>query len=197
MQRPEYWNHNLAYAPWVAKRLTGCSGVLDVGCGDGTLLAFLDDGTRTLTGIDPDGGCIRRATERCASAEFTCAGFEDYAPGRTFDAILFVASLHHMEMEAALSKAKSLLDPGGKLLVVGLSRPSTVWDWLLEGLRVLPCLLISRAKRMHSSESEQIPVSYALPKLNAVRAAVKSLLPGAKLRQGLYYRYLLEWTKPD
>lgn len=199
MRQPEYWNHNTAYYPWVASRLRGCRSVLDVGCGDGTLLAFLDDGTRILAGLDPDADCIRRASARCASeaVQLRCDGFERFTPEETFDGVVFVASLHHMEQDTALIRAKEMLSPGGKLLVVGLFRPSGAWNWLLEGLRVLPCLVISKLRRMHTSESEAIPVSYALPKLNDVRASAKRLLPGARLRQGLFYRYLLEWTKPE
>ena len=39
-------------------------------------------------------------------------------------------------------------------------------------------------------------VNYALPKMAEVRAMIRRELPGAKLRSGLYYRWLLHWTKP-
>ena len=40
-----------------------------------------------------------------------------------------------------------------------------------------------------------IPTSYELPAMAEVRRMAAEELPGARLRPGLYYRYLLSWTK--
>ena len=197
MQKPTYWNHNAAYYGWISRETAACASVLDVGCGDGALCAYLDDGRKAVTGIDPDEGCIQAAlTRRCENAAFLCADFMTYPFDRTFDAVVFVASLHHMEMRHAVQKAKALLNPGGKLLIVGLAKPSNILDYLIEGLRVLPCAVISRVKHMKTSEEQNIPVSYSFPAMNEVRETARELLTGAKLRYGLYYRYLLKWEAP-
>jgi ubiquinone/menaquinone biosynthesis C-methylase UbiE len=148
--------------------------------------------------MDPAEKCVESAKQRAfrGSVRLESCGLEDLsAPAGSFDAVVFVASLHHMEAEAALRKAARLLNKGGVLLVVGLSRPSGPGDRLLEGLRVLPSWVLSRLHRAQSSEELGIPVSYALPPMGEVRSLVRRLLPGAKLRQGLYYRYLLKWVK--
>ena len=49
-----YWNHNSAYYPWIKKKTADRHHILDVGCGDGFLVRYLDDGTKKITGIDPD-----------------------------------------------------------------------------------------------------------------------------------------------
>ena len=197
MQKPTYWNHNTAYYDWIFRETASCRSILDVGCGDGTLCAYLDDRIRSVTGIDPDAGCIRAAeARRCENADFLCGDFMAHPFACSFDAVVFVASLHHMEMQAAIRKAKSLLLPGGKLLVVGLAKPSSVLDYVLEALRILPCAVISRVKHMKTSEEENIPVSYAFPAMCDVRTVARALLPGAELRSGLYYRYLLKWEAP-
>jgi len=197
MKAPEYWNHNTAYYRWIAERISDCGSVLDVGCGDGALAAALDDGTRAIVGIDPDERCVREARRKHPSPRmaFERCSFEDFAADRSFAAVLFIASLHHMEMAPALIKAKELLSPGGKLLVVGLAKPSTVPDYVVELLRVIPSRAVSALKRMRTSEELGIPASYEFPEMNAVRSAAKELLPGARLRYGLHYRYLLEWVK--
>ncbi len=198
MKRPEYWNHNAAYYPWVRRHLEGKTRLLDVGCGSGALAEYLDEPGRSITGIDPAEKCVESAKQRAfrGSVRLESCGLEDLsAPAGSFDAVVFVASLHHMEAEAALRKAARLLNKGGVLLVVGLSRPSGPGDRLLEGLRVLPSWVLSRLHRAQSSEELGIPVSYALPPMGEVRSLVRRLLPGAKLRQGLYYRYLLKWVK--
>ena len=40
-----------------------------------------------------------------------------------------------------------------------------------------------------------VPVSYALPPMGEVRRLIRRRLPGARLRPGLYYRWLLRWEK--
>ena len=40
-----------------------------------------------------------------------------------------------------------------------------------------------------------IPVSHSLPPMNEVRRIAVQELPGHSIRCGLFYRYLLSWTK--
>ncbi len=198
MEKLPYWNHNAAYYPRLKKRLHGCRRVLDVGCGDGTLARYLREPGRIVTGIDPAGACIARAQAACAGEgglRFVCASFEDYTTEERFDAVLIVASLHHMAAEAALEKAKALLAPGGRLLVLGLAAPSSAADRLRDVCRLLPTRLGSGLHRMRSSEELGLPTSYELPPMAALRGLFRRLLPGAKLRHCLYWRYWLEWER--
>ncbi len=191
-----YWNHNSAYYPWVQKKAASCRTVLDVGCGDGSLALFLDDGTKRIVGIDTDNYCIEKArsVENGDTVEFTCCSFEDFTQNKSFDAIIFVASIHHMDMTKALQKAKSLLTPCGKLLIVGLAKPSTTTDWALEVARVFPSKIVSAFHHMQSSEELNLPTSYDYPRMKEIRSIVKKELPGAKIHLALHYRYLLEWS---
>ena len=121
MKRPEYWNHNAAYYPWVRRHLEGKTRLLDVGCGSGALAEYLDEPERSITGIDPAENCVEQAKQRAyrGSVRLESCGLEDLsAPAGSFDAVVFVASLHHMDPERALGKAVSLLKPGGVLLAV-------------------------------------------------------------------------------
>lgn len=101
-----------------------------------------------------------------------------------------------MDGEAAVRKAKELLKPGGLLLVVGLASPSGPQDWALAALRVLPAWL-GTLGHGGGTTSEQLGLrtTYTVPKMEEVRSLIRRELPGAKLRHGLYYRYLLSWTK--
>lgn len=194
-----YWNHNTAYYAWVRSEVATYTSILDVGCGDGALARYLDTGSNRIVGIDPAQSCIERARALSPGGEgiiFECMSFASYqAPPESLDAILFVASLHHMDAAEALGKAKGLLAPGGKIVVVGLASPARPSDWAIEMLRVIPCRISSAIHRESSSEKLGIPTSYKFPAMSDVRALAKRVLPGARLRQGLYYRYLLTWTK--
>lgn len=191
-------NHNAVYYGWVKKKTENCGSILDAGCGDGALISYLDDGKRKLTGIDIYGPCIEKAENNVhtGNARFICGSFEDFDSERKYDAVIFSASLHHMNMENAIGKARDLLNENGKIVIVGLAKPSKISDYIIEGLRVLPCALLSKILGMKSSEESGIPVSYVLPKMNEVRNMAHTLLPGAEIKQGLFYRYLLTWKKP-
>ncbi len=202
MEQPSFWNHNAAYYPWVRKGLDehGARTILDVGCGEGSLARYLTAPGWRVMGIDPDPAAVAAAREKSGEREdlrFLCLTFEEYeAPPASLDGIVFVASLHHMEERRVIGKAKELLKTGGVLLIVGLASPSGPADWALEALRVLPAGLGTWLHRARSSEELGLSVSYELPKMAEVRDLMRQELPGAKLRSGLYYRYLLRWTKP-
>lgn len=197
-----YWNHNAAYYPRLRRALEGCRRILDVGCGDGSLALFLQEEGRETVGIDPCVSCIEKAKETAArtgaeGVSFLPCSFENYTGGENaFDGVLFAASLHHFDAEKALQKALRLLKPGGMLCIVGCAKPSSVRDHLIEGLRVIPCFLLSRLHAMKSPEQLEIPTSYGFPKTADVRRLLQSCLPGVKVRQGLYYRYLVFYKKP-
>ena len=88
-----------------------------------------------------------------------------------------------------------MLSKNGILIIVGLSKPSNLMDYLIEGMRTIPCMIISKIKKMRSSEDNNIPVSYNVPYLDDVRRIVSEELPRCEIRMGLYYRYLLKWEK--
>lgn len=192
-----YWNHNVAYYTWLKRQVSDCYSILDIGCGDGSLVGFLDDGKKQIIGIDTDEWCIAKAHERNNSpfCQFVCCDFKNYKPDISFDAVIFVASIHHMNMATAIKKAKLLLSPNGVLLIVGLADPSTIKDYIVAGLRFIPSRIVSELKHMRSSEELNIPVSYALPLLNEVREIISNELPHCYFRQGLFHRYLVKWQR--
>ena len=195
MEKPAFWNHNAAYYPWIRKQMdkSAAKSVLDVGCGEGSLARYLASPGREVLGIDP---AMENRGGEGEGVSFRRVSFQELVlPPGSLDGVVFVASLHHMEAEGALRKAKELLKPGGLLLIVGLASPSGPGGWALEALRVLPAWLGTALHRVRSSEALGLDVYYALPKMAEVRALVRRELPGAKLRSGLYYRWLLRWTK--
>lgn len=191
-----YWNHNTAYHPWILRRAAGRASVLDAGCGDGLLLERLSPVCTRVTGIDPDPDAADRARERTAALSNVRVLRDNFLtaslPPASFDLVIFTASLHHMDQEAALRKAKDLLSPGGLLLVVGLAKPEDPVDYLTEALRVIPAAVGSA---LHGERDPGVPVREPEMSLRELRKIVKASLSGAKIRRGLYYRYLLQWHK--
>lgn len=195
--KTSYWNHNSSYYPWVLEKTCGCRRVLDVGCGNGELALMLAVDGHSVTGIDPSDECIAeaRAKTNGEMVQLACASFESFEAEEPFDAVVFVASLHHMDMEKAMVRAKGLLAPGGVIAIVGLASPSSALDRAIELLRIIPSQMSSKMHHMRTSEDLGIPTSYTTPTMAQVREVASRLLPGATIRHGLHWRYLLTWRK--
>lgn len=195
-EHQDYWNHNSAYHPWLVGIASQHRGdVLDVGCGEGLLAQRLAAVSRSVVGIDADPTSVRRAAQRLqpiANASAQLRRFEELESGEaSFDLITFVASLHHLPLRDTLHKARQMLRPAGQLAVVGLSANKSVADWLWAGLSTP----VARVGSLLHRETRDIGVAVAHPDegLGEIRRAVTDVLPGARIRRGVYYRYRLLW----
>jgi len=194
------WNHNYAYNRWVSEKIGKRNRILDVGCGDGTLALYLRTAANDILGIDRSESSIQKANKKnsYSNVSFIRTTFEDFLTNNDrFDAIVFVASIHHMDMVKAIDKAKKLLAKNGVLIIVGLARPASLFDWIVELARIIPSKIISSIKKNTTSEELDIDVSYHLPAMNEVRQICKEKLCGHTLRYGLHYRYLLTWENNE
>jgi SAM-dependent methyltransferase len=204
---PEPWNHNVRYHQVILDAIPpGCAQALDVGCGTGALTRRLRRFVSHVTGVDRDERCIELARAHPGAggidylpADFLASSFE---PG-SLDLITSVASLHHMDAEAALVRMRDLLRPGGVLAVIGLARgisPAGI------GLAV-PAIAGNQLHRAASARDRrgaagraaayQAPVTWPPPlTYRDTRRLASRVLPGARYRRRLYWRYSLVWAKP-
>lgn len=196
-----YWTHNTAYHNWILSHAKSKNQVLDVGCGDGLLVERLSQVCGHVTGIDTHTESVEKAKERLINTVNTSIiniGFEDYdIPANSLDLIVFVASLHHMEQELCIKKAKTLLAPNGKLLVVGCTSPQGFTDWCIQIVRIFPARIGSFFHGAITSENIGVPTVKPNVSLSDIKTLANRELLNAKIRQGLYYRYLLSWTKSN
>ena len=200
MNQIKYRNHNSVYYPWVRNRVRGCRRILDAGCGNGLLADMLREEGRIIVGIDPSAECISAAEQYVPdpAVRFINCTFDYFsAEKESFDAVIFSASLHHMDMASAIRKAKELLADDGVLVIIGLASPSGIGDYLLDLARVVPAYIGTHMHHMKTSEEMNIPVSYDLMKMDEVRNILKQEMPGVRIRYGLYWRYLAYWKKGE
>jgi 2-polyprenyl-3-methyl-5-hydroxy-6-metoxy-1,4-benzoquinol methylase len=95
--------------------------VLSLGCGDGQFELMLTPYADRVVGLDlsPEGIAVaRRAAEDAGvgSVEFHCRSLEDLEWTETYDAIVCLATLHHVPAEdvpSMLRQAREHLEPGG------------------------------------------------------------------------------------
>ncbi|WP_458689979.1 class I SAM-dependent methyltransferase [Nocardia tengchongensis] len=194
----ERWNHNIEYHPLLANAVAGAGDVLDVGCGEGMLARRIRLGGAAVTGIDPDIKSIELAREQSPDGDITYlrADFLDhpFAP-QSFDGIVSIAALHHMDTVEALTRMRDLLRPGGTLAVVGMARNDFPADLPWEAAALLTSIKdrLFRAQWAHPS-----PVVWPPPNTYAeARRTAEQIMPGIRYRRHVLWRFSLVWTKPD
>jgi SAM-dependent methyltransferase len=196
-----HWNHNVAYHGVVRRAVpSGSVDLLDVGCGRGRLARALalGDSRRHVIGLDPSGEMVdaaRAANEDVPGLEFVEGDFLACAiPADSLDFVCFVASLHHMDQARALAKAAEILRPGGRLLVIGLARATTVPEQLVSAL-CAPVVWFNDLRPDFAPGD--VPIVEPLLGWRETARLARGALPEAHFRRRLYFRYSLRWTKPS
>ncbi|MEV0349933.1 class I SAM-dependent methyltransferase [Nonomuraea sp. NPDC050680] len=194
-----YWNTNVARHPGILRAVPeGCGDALDVGCGDGLLARKLTVRAKRVTGIDNSRQMIARARELATGYQDLTFVEGDFLtadlPAAGYDFICSVSTIHHMNFEAALTRMRQMLRPGGTLVVVGLARETTPADWATM-IAAAPIVRITKVLRRAQAPAG-MPVADPQMSYGQVRAAARRLLPGARYRRHVLRRYSLTWEKP-
>ncbi|WP_409186430.1 class I SAM-dependent methyltransferase [Amycolatopsis sp. VS8301801F10] len=189
-----YWNTNVARHPDILRAVpAGCSTALDVGCGDGLLVRKLASVVPSVTGIDKSPQMVAQA--RSLSGDCFVEGDFLTADLGAYDFICSVATVHHVDFEAALTRMRDLLNPGGALVVVGLARDASATDWATT-IATAPIVRVTKTlRRAHGPDG--MPVLRPQMSYREVRTTAARLLPGVRYRRHVLRRYSLTWRKPS
>lgn len=108
----------------IIEQLAGCTHILDLGCGYGSLTAALQQAGFQAVGVDADAEQIAQARAlfpEAANALFPMDAARLQFPDQRFDAVVLRDTLHHLWEEAdttrAFSEIERILRPGGRLVI--------------------------------------------------------------------------------
>ncbi|WP_062389121.1 class I SAM-dependent methyltransferase [Demequina iriomotensis] len=207
-ERPDHqrWNYNIHYMqPLVANLPETARTALDVGCGEGYLARRLAARGLEVTAIDVDPAAIARAraqgctvelldsTEQSPSITYLAGDALEEELG-TYDVVTASAVLHHMDLEAGLTRLRDLVAPGGRLVVVGMATP----NWPQDLPRDVWATFVDKFQRLFRGYWDHgCDCTWPAPhSFRDVRGAAERLLPGAVYERELLWRYTLTWDAP-
>ncbi|MFF8381779.1 class I SAM-dependent methyltransferase [Streptomyces sp. NPDC015661] len=197
------WDHNAHYHRWILRQLPPrFHDALDVGSGSGDLARLLAGRADAVRAVDSDPVIIAQARNLTPSAlpvTYLVVDATAEFPAGSYDVITCVATIHHLPFAQTLARCRRHLAPGGTLVVVGLSRPRTPADHLLGALAIPANAAMGWLKNKGRPSPRPVSMTAATRSADMafgdiVREAGK-VLPGARLRRRLFWRYTLVWNR--
>ena len=172
----------------------GANDALDVGCGEGLLTRRLGQRVPRVVGLDRHEPTLARArNEAQENITYVLGDFMTYPfEPESFDFVVSVASLHHLDIGPALERMSTLLRPGGRLAVIGLAR-SGARDLPFDVAGHLANPVLKRSRNEWEDSAPRVwppPLTYG-----QTRRIASTVLPGATYRRHALWRYSLVWTK--
>jgi len=197
----EKWNRNNYYYDFLLKNLPpNPQHILEIGCGIGTLSRLLAKRSRQVAAIDLSPEMLDIAENLSKShtnIDFQLADIlETSFPDEHFDAIVSVATFHHLPLEKVLPKLKKALKPGGKLLVLDVLRMESIQDFFVAASAVPLSLILNifhngfarptgeqRKAWAHHAKTDRFLT------LSEAKKIYSSYFEGANIKRHLFFRY--------
>lgn len=198
-------NHH--YSDFLLRQLPpNCQAALEIGCGKGEFSRRLAERSSRVLALDLSPEMIRIARANSApesNIEFQIADVMTYdLATEVFDCIASIATLHHLPLREMLGKMKAALKPGGVLLILDLFEPRGVLDALLNPLAIsvsVSLRVIHHGRIRPSREARDAWAAHEhhdlYPTMGQVRELCSEILPGARIKKHLLWRYSVVWQK--
>jgi len=185
------FNHNDFYHPFLLRQVPpGARRALDVGCGTGRFAHLLATRAEHVDAVDRSAEMIS-AAEPVANVSFVQADIRDLDLTPGYDFISCIAAIHHVPFGPTVTQLRDALAPGGVLAILGLSR-YTLAHLGIDLIAFWPNKIRQlQAALRHPDARPRTPVMDAQLTLTEIRAQARTLLPGARIRRHLYWRYSL------
>jgi SAM-dependent methyltransferase len=203
------WDHNVHYHRYLLSQVPErCRHALEIGCGAGEFSRLLAARAASVLAVDLSPRMIRLARERSAlhpnvafvnADALTC----EFPEGH-FDCVASVATLHHLPAADILRKIVKALKPGGVFVALDLYRPEGLGGLLLSAAAYPVSVLLRLWKTGRPRPPGEVREAYAahgrtdayltLPQVAKLCAEV---MPGARVRRHLLWRYSIIWKKVE
>ena len=204
----EGWTANNHYHDFLLKHVPpNCENALEIGCGTGAFARLLATRCKHVIALDLSSEMIRVARSRSSqfeNLEFELADAVRWNfPQSHVDFICSIATLHHVQQRELFLKMKDALKPHGVLVVLDLVQSSGLVERVFDvvglgvslGLRLIhngrlkPPPEVRKAWEQHGRHDSYSTISQ-------MRSLADTILPGARVKRHLLWRYTLVYQKP-
>ncbi|MBD2360133.1 class I SAM-dependent methyltransferase [Anabaena minutissima FACHB-250] len=203
----ERWDHNNHYHKFVLQQLPKhCQTVLDIGCGTGEFSRIVAKTSERVVSIDLSPNMIEVAKQRSqqyTNIDFQVADILQWdIPVEKFDAIVSIATVHHLPLENLLPNLKTALKPGGRLVILDLLEYENIQDSLSDIVAVPLNLLLQMLRNRHIKSTPEAAATMLehlrtdkYLTLSQAEQIYTKFLGKAKVRKHLFWRYSVVWQK--
>jgi SAM-dependent methyltransferase len=210
------WTQNNHYQDFLLRHIPNdCQNALEVGCGTGAFARRLAERARHVVALDLSPEMIRVARSRSAelsNLEFQVADVMSWDfPAARFDGIATIATLHHLPLREVILKLKDTLKPGGVLIVLDLFEgernlftAAGLVDTFLNPVAMGVSVSLRLIQNGRLKPPREVRAAWAAheqhdsyPKVSEIRTLCVEILPGARIKRHLLWRYSIVWQKPD
>jgi len=201
------WDHNKHYHSFLLRHIpVHCQAALDIGCGTGAFSRRLAGRSDRVVALDLSPHMIRIARERSrcySNIEFQVADATTWEfPLERFDCVACLATLHHLPIEETLLKMKSALRPGGALVILDLYKATGLLDVFTSMVAIPTNLVLRLVKNGRLRERREVREAWAehgkndfYSTLAQIYRICEKVLPGARMRKHLLWRYSIVWKR--
>ena len=189
------FNHNDFYHPFLLRQVPNRSRrALDVGCGTGRFARQLAIRSEHVDAVDRSAEMIS-AAEPVPNVAFVHADIRDLDLTPGYDFISCIAAIHHLPFGPTVSRLRDALAPGGVLAILGLSRFTLGHLWIdLIAFAPNKVHQLQACLRDPRPPGPPMPMMWPQLTLPEIRGQARTLLPGARIRRHLYWRYSLVYV---
>ena len=199
------WNHNNHYHDFLLRQLPlHCMYALEIGCGTGAFSRLLASRSDRVLALDLSPQMIRVAKDQSkqySNIDFQVADAMMWEfPIEQFDYVASIATLHHLPTEKMLCKMKETLKINGTLIILDLFQAEGLSDVLTSALAMPAHIILRLVKTGRLREPRQVREAWAehgrhdsYPTLSQIRQVCAAVLPGARVRKHLLWRYSITW----
>ncbi len=201
-------DNNNHYLNFLAQHIpVGCTNALEIGCGTGAFSRLLARRAESVLALDfaPNMLALARLRSReFPNIDFQCVDVTAWDfPLARFDCIASVATLHHLPMKEMLLKMKAALRPGGTMLILDLFETDGALDILTSAMALPVNMSLRLLKTGRLRASREVREAWdehgrhdSYLTLSELRGLCADILPAAKVRKHLLWRYSIIWQKP-
>lgn len=190
------WDHNAYYHQALLRRVpAGSARVLEVGCGVGHLALRLAERAENVDAIDVDADMVE-ATRALVPDNVSCWQADvatAWLQPNSYDAIISLSVLHHLNLRVALPRLSEALRPGGVLVAIALPKVDLPRELPIElcattvhhllGLWFAATRNPVMTGLPHPAQPGPVPMKQPVLTTRQVRRAAAALLPGARVRR--------------